>query len=460
MRKSLYLVIVLSFIILPMFTLAVGIQNGNWGVILFKPNQEYTFNYAVFGAEKIDAVVEGDLAQYASIKDSAPGSGARPITTILTTPATLEPGFHSLLIVAKELPTSETAMGGLAIVKVRIKVLSLYPGKYPLFSLTVRDMNVGEKGKIDVGILNYGTDTINSAQGQIEIFDPEGKSVTTLYTDKVAVGSNEEVVTSTYLDTAKYALNPGRYRAVGTLLYDGLTYPETSEVNFTIGSLKVDVVDSTKELIVNATNKYTITVESDWSGGIKDVYAKITTPNKKVLKTPNIDLVKPLENNVKATGTLETYWETTGLELGEYDMGIELYYGNKMTQKTVKVKIVDGPKPVIEKPKTLQILGYENNKLIIYNLSIPISMLLMIILALIVMFNVYYFILRKPDGSVEKVPMTQTQYNQQQGQQQNQQVNNMLFQSNSTSPNTPVNPPVHPVTHERHQATNIRPPSK
>jgi hypothetical protein len=425
MKKHIMFIIVL--VLFSSYSLAVGIQSTPFELIVFKPNAEYTFNFGLMGATKIGAFVDGDLGQYATVIDAAPDSGPRLVSAKLILPDTLEPGFHTLYLGAREIADIQGTMGGLAIAKVRVNVLSLYPGKYPQFSVGIKDINVGESGKAIVSVNNYGTETIDSAQGIIEIYGPDGESITSLYTNIASVASSQNVGLEASLDTAKFNLKPGKYSATARLVYDGITHEDVKELNFTIGSLRVDITSTTPEAIVNATNKYVINVESDWTGEINDVYARIITPNKKTLKTPNIDLVKPNRNNAKATGVLETYWETQGLDFGEYDMDIIIYYGKYTNEQTVKVRIVDGQKPVIEKPEAFQIIGLDDNKLVLFNTPLPMTLLLMVLLAIIVMFNVYYFIFRKSKNGGSP---------QNQQHQQHQQGPANILQQNNINTNT------------------------
>ena len=88
------------------------------------------------------------------------------------------------------------------------------------------------------------------------------------------------------------------------------------------------------------------------------------------------------------SATLETYWETKGLEIGEYDVVIEIFYEKTSIKKTVKVNVIDGIPPIIEKPKTFEIK------------TTTIAIIAAVILALI---NIgIFFYIKKPKNKNEE----------------------------------------------------------
>jgi hypothetical protein len=155
----------------------------------------------------------------------------------------------------------------------------------------------------------------------------------------------------------------------------------SSQSVFRVGQMNVDIVDSTEDIYVNSTNKYILTIESDWAGSITDVYARITTPDGKSLKTPNVDMISP-GGGRKAAAQIETYWETGGLAIGTYNLTITLYYKGLTSNKNVNVNIIEGKAPELEKPKNA------NSKLG-YIIAISIA------IAIIVFTGVYFLVFKK-----------------------------------------------------------------
>ncbi len=298
--------------------------------------------------------------------------GSRNIIIRIKFPEYLEPGNHILYLVATEATESTATLGGIASVRSGINVFALYPSKHPIFQgVTANDFNINEKGNIYLNVINHGEDAIENAHGTITIYNQEGIQVAVIQTESKSISSFEEVKIPATLDSLAYNLTPGKYTANASLIYDGVLYPSTMLGVFRIGQMNVDLIDSTKEVYINSTNKYILTIESDWAGNINDVYARITTPNGKSLKTPNVDLVSP-GGGRKAAAQIETYWETEGLAIGTYDVDITLYYQGLSTTKRIKVNIIEGKAPIIEKPK-------ETNSVMVYAIIILSIIIILVV---------------------------------------------------------------------------------
>jgi hypothetical protein len=340
----------------------------------------------------------GDFVEYAQLIDPAPKSGSRAITVQVKLPASLEPGFYTLYMNAKEIADVTAPVGGVAAVRVRIPILVLHDDAFPMFDLNVKDGNVDAPLEMIVSVHNYGRKTISAAQGYIDVLDENSKTLTTIKTEVKSVGSNKDESLKAVLDTKSLSLKPNLYKAIARLNYDSIALPDMKERNFMIGSFNVKISSITPKIYPKTTNKFEIYVLSDWAGSITDVYAKVYTPDGDVLKTPNIDLVKPDTNTEKASGKLETYWETDDLTLGTYDVDIELFYNKgSLGRQSFKVDIVEMPADiVIEQPKQFELVALDGSNIILFNKTVPLTIFLMILLAIIVILNLFLFIRKKP----------------------------------------------------------------
>jgi len=381
--------------------IAVGLQYGAEDrTIVFEPNIERGYSFNLVNAARIDAFLTGDFTEYAQLVDSAPKSGPRAVSVLVKLPGSLEPGFYTLYMNAKEIADVTAPVGGVAAVRVRIPILVLHDEAYPVFDLSVKDGNVDEILEMSVGVHNYGREIINAAQASITVFDENNNTLANLTTDIKSVGSNKDETLKAFLDTKSLSLRPNVYRAVARLSYDSKALSDIREKSFMIGSFNVKISSLTSKVYPKTTNKFEIYVYSDWAGSINDVYANVYTPDGEVLKTPNIDLVKPAANMEKASGKLETYWETDDLTLGSYDVDVELFYNKgSLGRQSFKVDVVEMPVDVvIEQPKPFQLAALEGSSIILFNKSVPITIFLMIMLAIIVIINLLLFIKKKPFG--------------------------------------------------------------
>jgi hypothetical protein len=280
------------------------------------------------------------------------------------------------------LAENQGTIGAVAAIQSKIEILSLYPGKDPQFTFGSEDIAVNGSGNMTLNVDNYGTEKIDAAYGVIEVFDVDGNKITTLTTDSKPVDSKMSTSTSVQLHAvfkpSLYSLKPGIYNASAKLYYDGAVLPESQAGSFRIGSLLIKIDDWTKKVIINATNSFKLTIESDWVSPIENVYAKITTPNHGIIKTPNLDV------STFQQSTLETYWETDGLDLKTYDLPVEIFYDGKSTSQVLQVDVAEGVAPIIEKPKNQG-----------FSITLNTTTIVIISMILLILVNLYFLFIRK-----------------------------------------------------------------
>ena len=428
MKKIFLLLITFLFLINISQVLGVGIMylGQDDKSMVFEPGLEKSFSFRVLGAQIIHSYVTGDLVEYVTLVDNVQDGGERVITANVKLPKTLNPGRYAIFIGARELAEPGAGVAGLAAIESKISVLTLFPGTFPEYSMSTNDVNVDENIIFDQHVKNLGTENILLAYGSVDLYNQDNTLVEqSILTNKKGILSNgETVLTATFISKGRN-LRPGKYRAVSKLSYDGMELNDSKEVYFLIGKMDVNVVSSTPEIIVNATNKFSINIESEWSGDILDVYAKITTPTGKVIKTPSADLIKP-GSNAKAQAVLESYFETTGLNLGMYDLPVDIHYGGVTKQVILKVNVTDGIPPIIEMPKAFDAFSIKGDKIVFLNTPMPLTLFLMICLCVLVVFNVGYFFAKsssKNSSSKNKSNGTNTASNNESDISKNVKIN-------------------------------------
>jgi hypothetical protein len=354
MRYLNFFILISTLFLCSVNVLAVGI--GTYNIeksMIFRPGLEKTYMFYVYDTHSVSASLEGDLAEYATLMDPSPDGNSRNIEVTIRLPEYMEPGLHTLYITATQFFNEAATVGGIASVRTGLTVFALYPGKHPVLqSVEVNDLNVNEKSRIGVNLINDGEETIDAAIGRLTVYDSSDNVIAILTTEPQSVSSYETKTITTILDAAVYNMSVGKYKVIGNLIYDGIDIGYTKEKELIVGSMKVEIIDTTLEVYANSTNKYYISISSDWSGDIENVYAKINLPNGKVVKTPAVDLIKPSQGR-KASAEIETYLETEKMNLGTYDIDITLYYKDLTTTKRVKLNVVEGKAPEIEKAKLI-----------------------------------------------------------------------------------------------------------
>ena len=127
----------------------------------------------------------------------------------------------------------------------------------------------------------------------------------------------------------------GIYRAVLEIDYDEKT--QNAEAEFGIGDLLIDIIDLTKtEFIKDRITALEVSTQSMWNYQILNVYAELEVNGKKT-KSQSVNYAPWQEQ------TIPIYFDPTGLELGDYEAKITLFYEGRTSQKTFDIKIVRKP---------------------------------------------------------------------------------------------------------------------
>jgi hypothetical protein len=309
--------------------------------VLFKPNSEFDFIFWVseYG-NNAEISIGGDLAEYVTLSNVSEKYGIRQYSLHFKFPEYIgEPGIHTLVITAKDIPAEKGMIGGVAIVKKTIKVKVLYSSKIVDISFDATDANVNEIVYFYVSIKSQTQNKIDKVSAIIDIFDINNEKLDMVVTNQASLESAESVTLTAELNTTNYL--PAEYKAVATVFYDD--NKSIVEDSFKIGDLDIKIINYTRNFKKNSINKFDIEIESGWNNIIKNVYAEITIDNT-VIKTPFVDL-EPWQRKI-----LSTYWNTNNVSIGEHKARIVLFYHDKVTIEKTKV-FVEEKKDKLSKPK-------------------------------------------------------------------------------------------------------------
>ena len=324
-----FVILGIFFLLACPFVLGVSIQPAKYSID-FEPNLERDFGFYICGAAKIEPYIDGDLVQYATIIDNEPNGGCREIIVRIKLPSEIEkPGKNILLAGARELIEVGGSVGGRAAIQAPIVIFVPYPGLYVEWDFVAPNVNEGESVHFTVGVSNLGTNDIQSARAMIDVYDDYSR-IKSLNTDEKSIPSKTSAEFP--LDMETIGMKAGSYRVVTTLYYDEKS--DLKEKSFNIGTLYVAINNYTKVLEQGKINKIGIEIESKWNNYLQDVYSEVTINGVKV-KTPNYNL------NAWETKEISAYYDTAGMDLGEYDAQITLYYGGKTTIEEGKVYVVE-----------------------------------------------------------------------------------------------------------------------
>ena len=304
---------------------------------------EQDFTYTIINNEHKDMTLEiyaiGDLADYFEFNvnklEITSSEETKDFIVSIKLPSDLNPGERTGKIVVEEfIPISENIDTQ---VYAKFKVLSVitvnapYPDKYIDVEIDLKDTEKGKPLDIVTRIKNLGAEDIENLQTTFGIYEDnkilESKENPS---ETLKQGSALEFVTT--LDTN--AFEEGEYSAIATVNYDN--YVLEIGKDFKVGKEYVSILDYTKYFLMDTINKFDVDVMNKWNKKIRNAYAQILIENGNVaeLKSVSYDL------NPNEKAIITSYWDTKGVELGDYDSNITLYYVNKSTEELGKVHVV------------------------------------------------------------------------------------------------------------------------
>ena len=321
---------------------AVGISPAK-KYISYVPGESETNTIRIFsdGLSEVDIIlhVQGDIAQYIELEkefiEIKEGQKQAELKYTLNMPdEPLEPGMHDGHIIAFEVPKgkdiSEVGVGAVIAVSSMVKLRVPYPNKYAEANLYIE--NAEQDGDVGflIPIFNYGVESFET-YAKIEIYGATYEKIDEFYTDTLTLQPNEDGS----LDGIWTAdVNQGNYKAVVTIYYGEENI--RLEENFDVGSLYVKILGiEVDDFILGEIIQFDVLIENMWGTEVDGVYAEIVFKDKigneyGRFKTAEEDLGK------YGTGELNAYWDTNGLNVGEYYMDVTLKYEDKITQESIK----------------------------------------------------------------------------------------------------------------------------
>lgn len=378
MKKTI-LLIILSFLIINSVNAIQIAKPRNLHDTVFEPYKVIEFSYFVRNNRdfKLYALpqMSGDLQEYtsfASEKILLKPNEVGEVWVKIQLPATLPPGKHKMYFGATEALEEGAGIAVKTTARFRIEIRGRHPGKYVVSKLSSR--TIVENTTKEVFVLsaqNLGEQDINAMFATIDIYDAEENAVGMIKTESVPLVHDQKYYFEEEMDTGD--LKKGVYEARGTVNFDG-QHVFTNNVTFRIGEKVVLVEDYPKKGEAEKLQKFPIKIRSEWNDQIKDLYAVVLLKNETSIlsntQTPTI--------NIESFGqaTLDGFIDLTGVDIGEYDLEINLHYDNKVTKLYDKYQVVSE----LEEEKTTSI-----------NTAVLVTNILLILIVIFLIANLFKF---------------------------------------------------------------------
>lgn len=280
---------------------------------------------------KIIITKEGDLGKYIVleketliVEESETWVGFK-----LNLPQELPPGEITGDILVLEIPkdtlNEDVVMAAPAVMH-KVKVNVPYPGKYLVSKMYITNTKVNDPILFTLPSANYGKEKISNVKATIVIKGPTNEEIAVLHTDSISLEpNNEEKMLATW-QTDK----AGAYFAEATIEYDGKIIQMSDK--FSVGSLEIEIERiEVNNFRLGQIAKLDIYMRNKWNTPLKvDGRIEIFKENS-LVSTFNAVPVDILQGS---NSVMNGYWNTEGIDLGEYQISVKATYDGKVSEKS------------------------------------------------------------------------------------------------------------------------------
>jgi len=325
---------------------ALGITPGRTTINFDEKNEKIVIPFSVLNNEhrKMNVIflVQGELNEsitlFANNVEFLPSEEAKSFNYELKLKAKkLTPGLHTGEIIALEIPQANeegTYVGATVGVATQIYLYVPYPGKYVDAELLIFDAEQNTTATFVVPVINRGKVGIGEVRAIIDIYTTLNERIVSIETDYTSLdpGARTELSAKWPVD-----VNSGDYLAKVTVFYDGES--RTLEKVFAIGKNVLSI----ESILVNDFRlgeiaKLQILVENRWNQELQNVFANLIVYNND--NEAMADVKSATENIPSLTRKeLIAYWDTVGVQEGEYDGKLIVKYNEKSSDKNLLLKI-------------------------------------------------------------------------------------------------------------------------
>ena len=244
-------------------------------------------------------------------------------------PKDLPPGDRKGSILVSEIPqTADDPNIVYAVPAIKHQVFTKvpYPGKYLTSKIFIT--NNDDSVFFTLALANWGQENIEDVKAIFTVKGPTNEEIAVIETKSISIESKKEEKFVTTWETD----NPGSYVADVTVEYDGKIL-SLSEI-FTVGNLEIEI----DRIIVNNFKigqiaKLDIYLRNKWNQALKvDGRVEVFKNNNMISSFNSI----PVDILQKSTAVMNAYWNTEGIETGEYDILVKAQYNDKTTEKTFR----------------------------------------------------------------------------------------------------------------------------
>lgn len=378
---------ILILLILPSVS-SLGITPGRT-TLDYEPGLEIIIPISVINNEhknmEVVLNIQGELKDFIFISegklDFMPSEGSKQFNYKIKMPNNLEPGLHKAEIMALEIakPSGEgTYVGATIAVITQLYIYVPCPGKCIDAELEILDAEQNGTATFIVPVISRGKLGIGEVRAIIDIYGPLNEKIITIETDYTSLDSGARTELSGKWDVD---VNTGNYLAKVSVFYDGET--KHFEKEFAVGTNILSI----ESILVNDFRlgeiaKLQILVENKWNQELKDVFANLLVYNHENQVMADI---KSATYDIPTLTKIEliAYWDTIGVEEGEYEGKLMVNYGKKSNEKNLVLKVSEYNLDIIGVGYAIRPKGRD---------GVNITTILMMLVILLLIVNVAWLI--------------------------------------------------------------------
>jgi hypothetical protein len=380
----------LSIILFSSIVSALGVTgNTLTAVDYYEQGKEYSLSYKFNTLAQIQdyqirtrSVSGHDITPYIQPSDTLfeqvpPGSAVPFSVSLNFYDESIPPGRHEAHVLVSETQAAGGTIGAKAEVGIRFIIISLFPSEYLIWSLSATNANSGEEVQLKASVRNWGEPDVNGAYVEYKIYDNRDNLVGEVRSQNFFIESKQTEEVITPFDSSN--LGVGDYKIIGKLYYSDEV--EEKQGSFRLGQKEVKINDITRSFVPNAINKVQVNVESGWNENLEEVRGNVVIIDGREEVADFRLLPAPLE--AWRYSSLIGYFDSEGLDLGEYTARVSINYDGESTTKDFDVMIEDGSQTttLTQVPGSLEFLNFQT--------------IIIILLVAILAFNVYYITRKK-----------------------------------------------------------------
>ena len=391
-NKKLLFVFVLTLIVLTLQNVsAIGITPGRT-TINFEPSLTKEVQFSIINSEHKDMsvvfMVRGDLAEsvtltktYAEILSS---EDSKSFTYNINLPEKVTPpGLYEVEIVALEMPKDikeeGTFVGATVSVITQLHIYVPYPDKY-----LEGDINVMEsdgKTMFFIPVVSRGKLDIVNVKAVIDIYTSLNEKIATVESNTLPLNSLERKELIAEWDAN---VNPGKYLAVVSIIYDNKVVKIEKEFNVGEMSLEIEQI-VVKDFELGEIAKFDALVNNKWSSDLKEVYLNIIVYNNEGeimadFKSPTYDIT------ALSKAEMVAYWDTGGVHEGTYDGKVILKFGEESKERNIQMKITDN---------SIEVIGLTGHVIVNEKGKFNLNNILIIVVICLIIANIFWFVVVK-----------------------------------------------------------------